>query len=364
MQALPTLSALALLTLAPSILAAQQVERYTLEGDDIAIYNLAGALTVEPGTGSVSVELVRGGRDAARLRVERGELWDRETLRVVYPSQSVAYAGLEDGSSTTLKVRDDGTFGDGGERHHHDHDYDDDDDRPRGRTVRISRDRGDFRAHADLKVRVPMGSRVEFHLAVGRVSIANVNGDIQVDSHSAPVTVTGPKGSFGVDVGSGDVRVSGAEGTLSVDTGSGSVQVTGFRGDELSVDTGSGQVSGSELSARSINVDTGSGDIELTAVTCPELALETGSGSISTDLRGPVRDLSLETGSGDISVRAPATLAGEVEIETASGEIETDFPIQVTRHARDHVVGRIGDGVGRVAIETGSGNVRLLKAAN
>jgi lia operon protein LiaG len=359
MQAFPILAALALL---PSLLAAQQIERYTLEGDDIAIYNLAGALTVEPGTGSVSVELVRGGRDAARLRVERGELRDRETLRVVYPSQEVAYAGLEDGSSTTLKVRDDGTFGDGGDRH--DHDYDDDDDRPRGRTVRISRDRGDLRAHADMKVRVPVGSIVEFHLAVGRVSIANVNGEIMVDSHSAPVTITAPKGSFAVDVGSGDVRVSGAEGTLSVDTGSGSVEVTGFRGDELSVDTGSGQVSGSELSARSINVDTGSGDIELTAVTCPELALETGSGSISTDVRGPVRDLSLETGSGDISVRAPATLAGEVEIETASGEIETDFPIQVTRHARDHVVGRIGDGVGRVAIETGSGDVRLLRSAN
>jgi hypothetical protein len=362
MQALPAL-ALALLTLSPSLLPAQKVERYTLEGDDIAIYNLAGALTVEAGTGSVTVELMRGGRDAARLRVERGELRDRETLRVVYPSQDVAYAGLEDGSSTTLKVRDDGTFGNGGDRHDHDYD-DDDDDRPSGRTVRISRGRGDLQAHADMKVRVPVGSRVAFHLAVGRVSIANVYGEIMVDSHSAPVTVTAPRGSYSVDVGSGDVQVSGAEGTLRVDTGSGSVTVTGFRGDELSVDTGSGQVSGSQLTARSINVDTGSGDIELSAVTCPELALETGSGSISTDLRGPVRDLSLETGSGDISVRAPATLAGEVEIETASGEIETDFPIQVTRHARDHVVGRIGDGVGRVAIETGSGDVRLLKSAN
>jgi lia operon protein LiaG len=358
MQPLPRL-ALALLVFAPSALAAQQVERYTLEGDDIAIYNLAGSLTIEPGTGGVAVELVRGGADAAKLRVERGELRGRETLRVVYPSDEVAYAGLEAGSSTTLKVREDGTFGDGG-----DHDHDADDDPPRGRTVRITRERGDLRAHADMKVRVPAGHRVAFHLAVGRVSVSNVNGDILVDSHSAPVTATGPKGSLAVDVGSGHVRVSAAEGTLSVDTGSGPVEVTGFRGDELSIDTGSGQVSGSELSARSIHVDTGSGDIELTAVTCPELALETGSGSITTDVRGPVRDLSLETGSGDISVRAPATLAGEVEIETASGEIETDFPIQVTRHARDHVMGRIGDGVGRVAIETGSGDVRLLKSAN
>jgi hypothetical protein len=360
MQALPTL-ALALLTLAPS-LAAQQAERYTLEGDDIAIYNLAGALTVEPGTGSVAVELTRGGPDAGRLQVERGELGGRETLRVVYPTQDLAYAGLESGSSTTLRVREDGTFGDDD---HHDDDNDDDDwDRPRGRTVRITRDRGDLRAYADMRVRMPPGHRVAFHLAVGRVSVANVSGEILVDSHSAPVTGTGVKGSLAVHVGSGNVRATGGEGELSVDTGSGSVEVTSFRGDELSIDTGSGQVSGSQLSARSIHVDTGSGDIELTAVTCPEVALETGSGSISTEVRGPVRDLALETGSGDISVRAPATLAGEVEIETASGEIETDFPIQVTRHARDHVVGRVGDGVGRVAIETGSGDVRLLKSAN
>ena len=359
MQALPRL-ALALLTLAPSTLAAQQAERYTLEGDEIAIYNLAGALAVEAGTGSVAVELTRGGPDAARLTVERGELRGWETLRVIYPSQDVAYAGLESGSSTTLKVREDGTFG-GGD--HHDED-DDDWDRPRGRTVRITRDRGDLRAYADMKVRVPVGRRVAFHLAVGRVSVANVNGEIHVDSHSAPVTATGVKGTLAVYVGSGDVRMTGGEGTLSVDTGSGSVELSGFRGDDLSVDTGSGQVSGSELSAKSIQVDTGSGDIKLTAVTCPELALETGSGSISTEVRGPVRDLALETGSGDISVRAPASLAGDVEIETASGEIETDFPIQVTRHARDHMVGRIGDGVGRVAIETGSGDVRLLKSAN
>ena len=72
MQVLPTL-ALALPVLAPSgRLAAQQAERYTLDGDDIAIYNLAGALTVEPGTGGVTVEVTRGGADAARLRVERG----------------------------------------------------------------------------------------------------------------------------------------------------------------------------------------------------------------------------------------------------------------------------------------------------
>jgi DUF4097 and DUF4098 domain-containing protein YvlB len=310
----------------------------------------------------VSIELTRGGPDAGRLSVARGEVRGRETLRVIYPARDLAYAGLDQGSSTTLKVREDGTFGDGERDDRHEHD--DDHDRPSGRTVRISRDGGDLRAHADMKVRVPAGHTVAFHLAVGRVSVTNVNGDILVDSHSAPVTATGARGQLSIDVGSGPVQVSGAEGELSIDTGSGQVEVTGFRGDALTIDTGSGEVSGSELTAGSIHVDTGSGGIELSAVTCPELTLETGSGSISTDVRGPVRDLSLETGSGDISVRAPATLAAEVEIETASGDIETDFPIRITRHARNHMVGRLGNGVGRVAIETGSGDVRLLKSAN
>jgi lia operon protein LiaG len=352
MQVLATL-ALGCLLLRPTAASAQQGERYTLDGDEVAIFNLAGSLTVAPGTGAVSVDLARGGADAAKLRVERGEVDGRETLRVVYPAESVVYAGIERGSSTTLKVREDGTFGDG-----------DSDERHRGRTVRVSGQGEGLRAHADLKVRMPAGQRMSLYLAVGNVSITNVNGELLVDGHSAPITASGTKGTLLLDVGSGPVKVSGAEGSLNVDTGSGPVEVSGFRGGELSIDTGSGGVTGSELQATEIQIEAGSGDIELTAVTSPVLTLETGSGSVGADLRGSVRELAVETGSGDISVRAPASLAAEVEIETASGGIETDFELQVTRHSRDHVVGQIGDGTGRVAIETGSGDVRLLKRPN
>lgn len=330
MQVLPTL-ALGCLFLHPAAVPAQQAERYTLNGDEVAIYNLAGSLTVEPGSNAVSVDVVRGGADAAKLRVERGELDGRETLRVVYPAESIVYSGLERGSSTSLKVRDDGTFG-----------ADHSDEHDRGRRVRVSGQGDGLRAHADLQVRMPVGYRVSVHLAVGKVSITNVNGELLVDGHSATVTASGTKGALTLDVGSGSVSVSGAEGTLDVDTGSGPVEISTFHGGEISIETGSG-------------------DIELTAVTAPVLLLETGSGSVGADLHGPVRELAVETGSGDISVRAPASLAAEVEIETGSGGIETDFPLEVTRHSRDHIVGRIGNGGGRVAMETGSGDVRLLK---
>src|SRR6478609_1691063 len=55
-------------------LAAQQPERYQLQGEDVAVYNLVGAVSVEAGTGEVAVELTRTGRDAAKLRVEQGEV--------------------------------------------------------------------------------------------------------------------------------------------------------------------------------------------------------------------------------------------------------------------------------------------------
>jgi DUF4097 and DUF4098 domain-containing protein YvlB len=335
----------------PGVLAAQQ-ERHALEGDDVAIYNLAGEVSVDAGQGSIGVLVSRGGGAAGQLRVAQGEIDGRATLRVIYPSDHIVYPPLGSGSSTQLQVREDGTFGDEHGRN----------ESPRGRRVTIAA-RGDgLDAHADLRISVPSGRQVAIHLAVGKVTVTNVNGRISVDAHCAPVTATGTRGELSVDVEHGMVHVSQAEGDLSVDTGSGSVEVSRYHGARLSVDTGSGDVTGSELEAAELSIDTGSGDIRLTGVTAPEVTLEAGSGSVTTDLRREIHSLSVQTGSGNIAITAPPTLSASVEIETASGEIESDFPLTVTRHARDHVEGRIGDGKGTIAIETGSGGVRLLKS--
>ncbi len=343
--------------------AAQQAERFTLAGGEVAIYNLAGAVTLEPGTGAVAVQVTRGGPGASRLTIEQGPIEGRETLRVRYPDDRVVYPGMDRGSSTQLRVREDGTFGDG-DFHDHDHDR----HRRRrdrdGRPVRISGTGEGLAAHADLRVQVPAGRGVSIYLAVGKVSATNVDGRLLINAHSAPVTASGSKGELSVDVGSGSVNVSDAEGSLSVDTGSGPVEVSRFRGTGLSVDTGSGEVTATEVEARAIEIETGSGDIRLSSAAAPTVALETGSGRVTADLRAELTSLSVETGSGDIAVTAPGSLGAQVDIETSSGDIETDFPLQVTRHSRDHLVGRIGDGKGRIAIETGSGNVRLLKRAS
>jgi len=351
-----------LLALLPSGLHAQQPERYTLTDDYVAIYNLVGTVRVEPGSGDVAVQVTRAGADAGSLRIAQGEVAGRSTLRVLYPGDRIRWREARQGDgSTQLRVRDDGTFGDLGDEHDHRgggrHDWDE------GRRVTISGSSG-IDARADLLIQVPRGRRVAVYLAVGAVTVANVDGELSVDAHSAPVTATGVKGELSVDVGSGAVRVSQVEGDLNVDTGSGSVEVSRYKGTSLTIDTGSGDVTGTELTGDDLAIETGSGEIRLSAVTAPRVSLETGSGGITAELRRDISSLSAETGSGDIAIRAPASLGAEIEIETSSGDIETDFPLQITRHARDHVVGTIGDGKGTIAIETGSGEIKLLKSSN
>ena len=329
-------------------LGAQEVER--VSGRDVAIYNLAGRVEIVPGSGSDVVRIDRGGRDADELIVETGEIRGRETLRVIYPSDEIVYPEMGRGSNTSLSVRADGTFSDGGDR--------------RGDRVRI-RGRGDgLEAWADLVIEVPARAELDVNLAVGEVEARGVEADLSIDTGSGQVTALDIFGHLEVDTGSGSVAVRGVEGDLFVDTGSGRVEVSEVRGREIQIDTGSGSVRGYDLSANAVNVDTGSGSIELETVSAADVILDTGSGSIDIELLTDIDRLDADTGSGSITVRAPAGLGATVDIATGSGGIDLDFPVEVRTIRRDEVRGTIGDGRGEINIDTGSGSVKLLRTRN
>src|SRR5207248_2881921 len=90
------------------------------------------------------------------------------------------------------------------------------------------------------------------------------------------------------------------------------------------------------------------------------LRVSTGSGDV--DLRDGAGDVSLETGSGDITVKVPPALGAQVDLDTGSGDIDLGgLTLQVRRLEHDHITGTMGDGSGRLSVETGSGNVKLQK---
>jgi lia operon protein LiaG len=334
-----------------SPLSAQSPERFTVTGNRVAIYNLVGAITVGPGTGSdVTVEVTRKGADGSQLRIETGPIGGSETLRIIFPGDEIIYGNQDWNGRTEMYVRDDGTFGGGWDRR----------DRERGRRVNL-RSRGDgLEAYADLRVMIPAGKEVGVFIGLGQLDASNVNGTIRLDASSGNITAERMRGSLLVDTGSGNVDVSNVEGSeLNIDTGSGDVRVTGAMSTDVNIDTGSGNVTGTTITATDLSVDTGSGNIELRSVKATSLNMDTGSGDVDVALLSDTDDIMVDTGSGNVTISVPAGFGSAVNLSTSSGDVETDIDIQVSRRGRQHLVGRIGDGQGRMTVETGSGNVTI-----
>lgn len=332
----PTLKATTLglgLALLPTTLAAQK--QFTLAGDRVSVYNLAGEVTVVAGAGpGVGVTATVMGRDAAKVTFEQGERNGRKTLVIRYPDDRIVYRDGDHNGSSEFWIRDDGTFGDG------DHHGSRDGDRNK---VRVSSSGSGLEAHADLRITVPPGTSLGMYLGVGEITATNVNGDLHLDTSSGGVTTSGTKG------------------VLSIDTGSGSVKVTSASGPEVSIDTGSGDVDATGITAQDLSVDTGSGSVTLGQVTSRRVDIDTGSGNVELDLLSTIDKLGIDTGSGSVRIRVPASLSAQLAIETGSGDIETDFPVTLRKTGDDSLEGTIGSGAGRIEVETGSGNVRLLK---
>jgi DUF4097 and DUF4098 domain-containing protein YvlB len=345
-------SSLALLLIAlPAAASAQSADRVTLDGREVAIYNLAGRLTVAGGTGDrVVIEVTRGGRDGSRLKLETGDVHGRAALRVRYPEDRIYYSELRGDSRTNFTVNDDGTFGDNDNRGRYD-------DR---RRIEVS-GRDGLDAHADLKVTVPRGKTLYLRQGVGQTSIENIDGQLDVDVAASHVHLAHVRGAVTVSSGSGGTDITDVTGDLALESGSGGAIIESIHGGRLTLDVGSGSLRGRAIDVTDIKGDIGSGGVRLSAVKSPRIHIETGSGGTDIELLSAPDDVSVEGGSGGVTLRMPASTSAAVDIRTGSGGIDSDFEVRTTRAERRALHGTIGSGRGRITIDAGSGTVRLLK---
>lgn len=347
-------SPIALSAVALALLAAPlqgQAEQVSVTGDRVGIWNIIGKVNVTPGTGrAVQVAVTRRGKDGAKLGIEHGTIRGRETIRVIYPSDNIVDISTDHytGWRSDLRVRDDGTFGDG-------RDSD-------GRRVRIGdRGNGGLEAAADLDVQVPAGQEIIIYLVAGSLTARNLDGKIYLDTHRADVTASAMKGYLDIDAGSGDVKVDGMQGELRVDIGSGDVTIANVKGAMVDLDTGSGEVHGTAIAADALRIDTGSGGVEMTGLVAQRAELDVGSGDLDLVWDTDPGDINIDSGSGNVRLSLPATSGGELQIETSSGDIDSGFEIRTNRIERDALRGTFGDGKGRIVVDSGSGDVRIVK---
>jgi len=348
-------ASLALTLLLPLSLAAQ-TERRTLSGPHVALYNVAGEVRIVRGDRrDVQIEITTRGRDANRLRIETGTVRGLPTLRVIYPDDDVVYRGGPErrwGGSTETRIRDDGTWGGEGWR-----------DRD-GQRVRVKSSGSGLEAWADIRVMVPDGTALDSYLLVGEMSATDVDSDLRLDVASARVAATDTRGTLVIDAGSGGVSLRGTRGRrLSVDNGSGGISLDRVSSDECTVDTGSGGVTGAALSCKRLSVDVGSGSVRLGGVSSGDVSVDAGSGGVSLDMVSSPSSVRVDAGSGGVTLALPIDFGAEVDIETGSGTITTDFAVRTRTLERRHLRGTIGNGEGRVVVESGSGSVRLRRSS-
>jgi hypothetical protein len=146
-----------------------------------------------------------------------------------------------------------------------------------------------------------------------------------------------------ISTASGNVKAEGFSGRLNLSTASGNVTVRGVGG-AIKASSASGNVHVADATG-SVNASTASGDVEV------ELTSVDGDG-----------DMRFSSASGDVHVRLPSAVNARVSLSTASGDIETNFPLEVKKDqysSSKRAEGQLGSGARSLKISSASGNVSL-----
>ncbi|HEX6370465.1 MAG TPA: DUF4097 family beta strand repeat-containing protein [Longimicrobium sp.] len=245
-----------------------------------------------------------------------------------------------------------------------------------GRTVevRVAGRRGRA-GPANLEIRVPAGSTLKVMAGSAPITVSGITGSVEAESASGPVTVQGSSRRVEVMAQSGPVTIDGQVETLDVTAMSGPVRVNASVRQRASIEALSGPV---DLlgSVGEVEVNAVSGNVRVANAT-GRVEIEAVSGNVTvngTRLRGNVQSVSgnlvvagsvggaftLESHGGNVELRLPSGAGAEVEVETFSGSLRSDFGGGARDGSRERHV-TIGRGGPTVSITTFSGDVKLLR---
>ncbi|MBW8486229.1 DUF4097 family beta strand repeat-containing protein [Actinomadura parmotrematis] len=178
----------------------------------------------------------------------------------------------------------------------------------------------------------------------------------------ADITVTVPRECpVTLNLVSADAVVSGLAARTSIKSASGLVTLDGVTG-AVDANTVSGAVEAQGLDG-SVAFTSLSGDLSLAGGTLARLAARSVSGRIAADVAlGAAGRIEVNTVTGEVTLRVPDSTGARVSLNSAAGEINSTFAglDRDARPAARHLSGRLGDGSGRLAVQTVSGGVTLL----
>jgi hypothetical protein len=225
--------------------------------------------------------------------------------------------------------------------------------RKEGETLRIETE---YPKESRIKRKKSLNVSVEYKLWIPS------KASVKINSVSGSVSLEEIGGSVKVNVVSGNVAVSKADRGVDCETASGKVTIEDVSGDAY-LKTLSGKISVERIRG-SIEANVVSGSIEMREVSEARVVKgETVSGSVIYEGEiDPEGRYYLVTHSGRVEMMVPADSAFELEANTFSGRIESDFDITISgRIDKRQINGTVNKGGASVKLSTFSGNIILRK---
>lgn len=195
--------------------------------------------------------------------------------------------------------------------------------------VQYPKDGGNYQASVRFVVQVPNESRYKYDkltTASGDIEASNVAGDLIANTASGDVTISQFQGNITANTASGDLKIRNVQGDVQANSASGDVEVIGAAG--------------------MVSAKTASGDVNV------ELTRVDGSG-----------EMRFASASGDVTVKVPDQLNAQVQMSTGSGEIKSDFPLNIEKMegGGKKASARFGAGTVALKMSAASGDIHLVR---
>lgn len=186
---------------------------------------------------------------------------------------------------------------------------------------------------------------------------------LDVSVISAPLVIDGMDGgSIEVNTVSGKARINARTPSLKVDSVSGGIEQAGHA-KQAELQTVSGEILAPALGS-SVELQTISGRIQASGGPWQKLTLSTVSGDVQ--LTGGLASggsIGIDSMSGDVQLQLPANTSGNLHASSFSGDLRSDFgtPTKPEHGPGSSLDVRLGDGHGKINVETFSGDLRVRR---
>lgn len=186
---------------------------------------------------------------------------------------------------------------------------------------------------------------------------------LEVSVISAPLVIDGMSGgNIQVNTVSGKARINARTPSLKVDSVSGNIEQAGHA-ERAELQTVSGDILAPALGGN-VGLQTISGHVQASGGPWQKLTLSTVSGDVQlTGAPATGGSLGIDSMSGNVQLLLPANTSGNLHASSFSGNLRSDFgtPTQPEHGPGSSLDVRLGDGRGKINIETFSGDLRVRK---